>query len=105
MTAEATAQIDATLDALLKRFDELDHEAFDVDAGDGKLTIDFEDGAPLILSRQGAASQIWLAEPGGGWHFDWNGAHWICAKRGVELIQNVEDLIGERIGEPIRLQP
>jgi len=30
-------------------------------------------GTKLILSRQPATGQIWLAEPGGGWHFDLRG--------------------------------
>ena len=97
-------QIDATLDALLERFDELDHEGFDADAAEGKLVIEFEGGEQLILSRQSAANQIWMAEPGGGWHFDWNGKLWMCDKRGLELIQTIEDLITARIGEPIDLR-
>lgn len=101
---DALKQIDATMEALLRRFDELDHEGFDVDAGDGKITIEFESGGPLILSRQSAADQIWMAEPSGGWHFDWDGTHWICDKRRIELIQTLEDLIAPRIGEPIDLR-
>jgi len=97
------AQIDTTIEALLTRFDELDHEAFDVDGGDGKLTVEFESGGPFIISRQTAADQIWLAEPAGGWHFDWDGNTWKCDKRGVELIETLEGLIAARIGEPISL--
>ena len=100
---DALARIDTTLEALVERLDELDHEAFDVDTGDGKLTLEFEDGRPFILSRQAAASQIWLAEPSGGWHFDWDGTAWLCDKRGVELIATLEQLLGDRIGESIRL--
>jgi len=103
--ADVVRQIDATLEGLLSRFDELDHEAFDVDSGDGKLAVEFEaGGGPLIISRQSAADQIWLAEPGGGWHFDWNGSQWLCDKRGVELIQTLEDLIAARIGEAVDLR-
>ncbi|MHC5211045.1 MAG: iron donor protein CyaY [Planctomycetota bacterium] len=100
----ALEQIDATMEFLMRRFDELDHDAFDVEAADGKLSIELEDGQVFILSRQSATSQIWLAEPSGGWHFDWNGAHWLCDKRGVELIQTLEDLLTARIGEPIDLR-
>jgi CyaY protein len=101
---EALKQIDATMDYLVRRFDTLDHEDFDVDAADGKLTIAFENGDRFILSRQGATSQIWLAEPSGGWHFNWNGTHWICDKRNIELIQNLEDLIAIRLGEIVDLR-
>ena len=96
-------QIDSTIEGLLTRFDELDHDGFDIDAGDGKLTVEFDSGGPFIISRQSAADQIWLAEPRGGWHFDWDGKCWTCDKRGVELIETLESLIAGRIGEPINL--
>jgi CyaY protein len=102
--ADALRQIDRTLEALAERFDALDHDRLDVDIADGKLTIEFEDGTVLIVNRQGAASQIWLAEPGGGWHFDWDGESWRCGKRGVELVANLEELISSRLGEPISLR-
>jgi CyaY protein len=88
---------------LVERLDALDHDAFDVDAGDGKVTLEFEDGSVLILSRQGAVDQIWLAEPRGGWHFSWDGQAWRCDKRGVELVATLEELISAKVGEPVRL--
>ena len=100
---DALKQIDATMEFLMRRFDELDHEGFDVDAADGKITIEFENGDCFILTRQSAASQIWMAEPSGGWHFDWNGSCWMCDKRNVELIQTLEDLIAVQVGEPVNL--
>lgn len=97
-------QIEKTMESLMRRFDELDHEGFDADATDGKITIEFESGECFILTRQSAADQIWMAEPAGGWHFSWNGTYWMCDKRSIELIQTLEDLIAARIGEPIDLR-
>jgi len=104
-TPEVLKQIDATFDRLLASLDALDHDELDIDAGDGKLMIEFESGGgPLIVSRQSAADQIWLAEPGGGWHFSWDGAAWHCDKRGVELAANLEELLTARLGEAIKLR-
>lgn len=100
---DALKQIDRTLDALVQRLDDLDHEAFDVDAADGKVTLEFEGGPPIIVNRQSAADQIWLAEPRGGWHFDWDGERWLCDKRGVELLASLEDLLEARLGERLDL--
>jgi CyaY protein len=97
-------QIDVTLDALVETLDALDHDAFDVDCGDGKVTLEFEDGMKLIVNRQSAANQIWLAEPGGGWHFDWDGTAWHCDKRGVELLETLELLLSGKVGEAIALR-
>lgn len=97
-------QIDETLETLMRRFDELDHEAFDADTADGKITIEFESGDCFIITRQTSVNQIWMAEPAGGWHFDWNGTLWLCDKRSIELIQTLEDLISARVGEAISLR-
>ena len=105
MDMDAIRRIDAVLAALERRLDDHDHDAFDIEAGDGKLVLEFEDGKPLIISRQSAASQVWVAEPGGGWHFDWDGERqaWLCDKRGVELIGSLEDLIEAKLGERLSL--
>jgi len=97
-------QIDATLEALVERLDALDHDAFDVDSSDGKVTIEWEDGVVFIVNRQSAADQIWLAEPRGGWHFDWDGSVWRCDKRGVELLETLEGLLSAKAGETIALR-
>jgi len=97
-------QIAVTLDALVEKLDALDHDGFDVDSADGKVTLEFEDGSVIIVNRQSAASQIWLAEPRGGWHFDWDGSAWHCDKRGVELLETLENLLSEKFGERIELR-
>ncbi|GJM23264.1 MAG: hypothetical protein DHS20C15_31790 [Planctomycetota bacterium] len=101
---DARRQIDRTLEALVQRLDELDHEAFDVDAADGKVTFEFDGGPPIIVNRQSAADQIWVAEPRGGWHFDWDGSSWLCDKRGVELHASLEALLEARLGERLVLR-
>ncbi len=97
-------QVVVTLDALVERLDALDHEAFDVDSADGKVTLEFEDGTIFIINRQSAANQIWLAEPGGGWHFDWTGSQWQCDKRSIELLAALEQLLSAKLGEEIALR-
>lgn len=97
-------QIDVSLEALVETLDALDHPGFDVDSADGKVTLEFEDGAVLIVNRQAAAAQIWLAEPRGGWHFTWDGSAWRCDKRGVELLESLEALVSAKLGEPFSLR-
>jgi len=101
---EKMAQIDATLEGIVSAIDALDHDAIEAESADGKVALLLESGEQLILSRQSATGQIWLAEPSGGWHFDWNGSMWLCDKRGIELIQTLEDLLAGRVGEPVDLR-
>ena len=75
----------------------------ELDSGPGRLDISCPDGARVILSRQAATNQIWLAEPGGGWHFDLRDGRWVCDKRGVELLATLEALLGAHCGTPISL--
>ena len=96
--------IDQTLDELAEGIEAQDLNDIDgVELSDGKLVIEFEDGVILIVSRQAAADQIWVAEPGGGWHFDYRDGEWICNKRKIELKQSLQKLIGEKTGVSINL--
>ncbi len=94
---------DRTMELLVRKIDALDLEDADVDASDGKLEIVFDDGTKFIVSRQSAANQLWLAEPSGGWHFNYVEGKWTCDKRGVGLLESLEALLAGKAGRPIRL--
>lgn len=91
-----------TLQALEAALDDVDGD-FDIDRGDGKVAVVFDDGTHFIINRQSASSQLWLAEPGGGWHFDRSGADWICDKRGVTLRAALAELLSAKLGSPVEL--
>lgn len=101
-TPEIRTAIDATLNDLRERVDALDHDEIDTETGDGKLVIELG-AVKLIVSRQSAADQIWLAEPEGGWHFDYRDGSWIDHKRGVELMASIEELLRKHLGEPVKI--
>lgn len=95
---------DDTLKDLVKRIDKLEIDDLDLMLSDGKLVIEFEDRTTFIVNRQGAAHQMWLAEPQGGWHFDYKDGRWICTKRGVELLPALEDLFSAKLGRSVSLR-
>ncbi|HTE06110.1 MAG TPA: iron donor protein CyaY [Planctomycetota bacterium] len=99
---DMSREIERTLDAIQRRVDALDHDELELDSGPGRLDITCPDGARVILSRQSATNQIWLAEPGGGWHFDRRDGRWLCDKRGVELLANLQALLAAH-GAPVSL--
>lgn len=96
-------RIETTLARLAARVEALGRDELEVESVPGRLDLEFEDGTRLILSRQSATGQIWLAEPQGGWHFDERDGRWICDKRGVELVAELERLLGRQLGEPVSL--
>ncbi|MEW6775685.1 MAG: iron donor protein CyaY [Bdellovibrionota bacterium] len=94
---------DRTIESLVRKLDALGIDDADVDSSDGKLEITFDDGTKFIVSRQSAANQLWLAEPAGGWHYNFTDGKWTCDKRGVGLLESLEALLAGKTGRPIRL--
>lgn len=103
-TQEIRKIIDETLDELVDCVEALDSEELDVETSEGIVTIEFEDGVKLIVSRQSATDQIWLAEPRNGWRYDYKGGNWICEKNGKELFAMLEALVSEKLGQPVKLR-
>ncbi len=94
---------DTTLEKLARRLDALALDDMDVVPADGKLTVEFDDHPFFIISRQSATQQLWLAEPQGGWHFNYQQGEWICDKKRVNLTAMLESLISAKTGESVRL--
>ena len=94
--------VDEILEKIDETLDELDLD-IDLEMGDGKLIIVFDDNQQYILSRQSANNQLWLAEPSGGWHYDLKDGQFICDKRGVEILKTIEILISEKLSQKIVL--
>ncbi|AVR70431.1 MULTISPECIES: iron donor protein CyaY [Pseudomonas aeruginosa group] len=44
----------------------------DLENAGGVLTVRFENGSQLILSRQAPLCQLWVAAKSGGFHFDYD---------------------------------
>lgn len=78
--------VDATQQALEELFEDY---ADDVEISSGLMTIKFDNGSQLIISRQEPLRQLWLAARSGGYHFDYDEemGKWVCEKS--------EELLGE----------
>lgn len=72
----------------------------DLDSAGGVLTIRFENASQLILSRQPALRQLWVAARSGGFHFDWDGeaGRWICDSSGETLGELLQRASAEQSG-------
>ncbi|MCU0840446.1 MAG: iron donor protein CyaY [Thiobacillaceae bacterium] len=94
-------------DAALRRIEEgLDRSEGDLDyqlAAGGVLEIEFEDGAKMVVNKQSAAQEIWVAARSGGFHYRWDGASWRDTRSGEELFAALERMLSDQAGAPIRL--
>jgi len=95
-----------TLDDIQRRLSEqADLDDLDIDLIDGVLTIEFEDGAQIILNRQEAAQQIWLSSPEGPAHFGYSedDRAWRNDRSGDDLHQTLARVIGGKTGVTVEL--
>jgi CyaY protein len=82
-----------------------DHE-FDVDRGQGALTIEFEDPpAKFVVSPNAPVRQVWISARVKSFKLDWDEGQstFVLAVDGRTLHQLMADLVSEQIGEPIVL--
>lgn len=75
----------STIEAKLDHMIEEDNAPIDYENGSGVITIDCEDtNSKVIISRQQANQQIWVAAKSGGFHCTYdtsgNSSLWRCAK-------------------------
>lgn len=70
----------------------------------GVLTLTMEaNGSVVIVSRQPAIGQIWVAARSGGFHFLYNGEFWVSTTTGETLQQLLCRTCSEQMGEPVDL--
>jgi CyaY protein len=88
-------KIEAALDA--------SDAAIDSETAAGILTLEFEDGSKIIVNRQGATQEIWVAAKSGGYHYRWNEGAWRNTRDGSELLTSLSSYISRQSGQDIAL--
>lgn len=70
------------------------------------LTLEFGNGSKLIVNKQGAAQQLWVAARSGGFHYGWDPASgsWRNDQTGAELFAELSRLVSEQAGEPVAIR-
>ena len=92
-------------DALLYIEQAIEESGADIDfEGTGDiLTLEFENGSKIIVNKQGAAQQIWVAAKSGGFHYGFVNGQWINDQGGGELMRELSRFIREQSGEDVTL--
>lgn len=83
---------DAALKAIEARLEDADVD-FEFAAG-GIMEIDLENGTQIIVNKQAAAQEIWVAAKSGGFHYKWTGSDWVDTRSGEELQAAIDRLAG-----------
>lgn len=72
----------------------------DYESANDMLTLSFANKSVVILSRQTAIHQLWMAARSGGFHFDFDMARdtWMCTTTGQSLAVMLEDICQKQGG-------
>ena len=94
--------IDETFEQVESKLEELESDP-DIAAAEGVLNVTFSNGVVFVLSRQPAVEQLWLATPGGGFHFVWQDGEeeWFDTKTNDGFRQLLSRELAEHTGEHI----
>jgi len=95
------------LDQILEQLEAIDAlEDLEMDLVDGVLTVTFDDGGKIIINRQEATEQIWVASPLGPAHFNFDAAEnqWVNDRSGESLTGTLERAFSEKMREEIELE-
>jgi CyaY protein len=78
----------------------------DFETVSGILTLEFADRSKIIVNKQGAARQLWVAAKSGGFHYDYDvaGDCWRNDQSGEDLFAELARLIGRQAGEDVVLK-
>lgn len=70
------------------------------------LTLEFGNGSKLIVNKQGAARQLWVAAKSGGFHYGWDASSsaWRNDQTGAELFAELSRLVSEQAGAPVTIR-
>ena len=102
MTSNFDLRIDETLLAIEEAIDDAGVD-IDYDTIGGILTLVFPDDSKVILNRQGATGQLWVAARSGGFHLDWRDDSWFCESEQETLADLLDRVCTEQLGESVAL--
>lgn len=68
------------------------------------LTLTCPDGSLIIITRQSATRQLWVAAKSGGFHFDMTPDGWTCDVDGESLAAKLASMLKRQAGVDLDLQ-
>ncbi|MFK5986861.1 MAG: iron donor protein CyaY [Pseudomonadota bacterium] len=98
--------IDDIIINIEEQMDELDTEV-DYETTSGILTLIMADQSQIIINRQSANLQLWMAAKSGGYHFvyDEKQQQWLDTRSQKSFINSLNQCLKDQSGENFSLQP
>jgi len=102
--SEFNQQVEDTLVAIEESLDDYE-DSLEYENNGGILTIQLSNGSQVIVNRQIAALQLWVAAKSGGFHFNYDETSgWIDDKSGDSLSALLSRCLSEQSGDTIKIQ-
>ena len=100
--SEFNQQID---DFLIEIEDAIEESGVEIDYETvaGILTLEFENGSQVIINRQVAMRQLWVAAKSGGFHLEWVDGQWISSTTKEVIPALIDRVCTEQSGESVSL--
>jgi len=94
--------VDETLYSIEEAIEETGLD-IDYDTIAGILTLEFSDQSKIIINRQTAMQQLWIAARSGGYHLDYVDAGWYCKTENCSLNLLLEKLCSQQAQTNVKL--
>jgi CyaY protein len=102
--SEYTRLAEATLRKLEHAIEQVDGDIdYELSEG-GILQIEFANASVIVVNKQAAAQEIWVAAKSGGFHFRWDGQVWLDTRSGEELFAALSRFASEQSGQAVVLR-
>jgi len=99
-------EFDGKVDQILMAIEDAIEEAdldIEYDTVSGILNLEFPDRSHIIINRQGATQQIWVAAKSGGYHFNYENNDWLDEKGGELLSVLLKTQIEQQLHQSTNL--
>jgi CyaY protein len=101
--SEYTHLADETLRKLEQAIEKADGDFdYEFSAG-GILEIEFADASVIVVNKQAAAQEIWVAAKSGGFHYRWEEDAWRDTRSGEELFAALSRFASAQSGSDVAL--
>jgi CyaY protein len=71
----------------------------------GMVTLTFPNRSQIVINLQKPLHEVWLAARCGGFHYKFDGAHWVDTKGQGEFWASLSRYASEQAGQDLLFQP